>query len=214
MCAVPVGSPAIPIRGEPSGESRHFRVGKALDRVLDFGDGAHVRKGADMACRFKSRFGAKGRWRGFRAILKRSGEGAADSTVVAGTAAGVSALQPRLRNVTLRSGRFFLRANSRVDFWPQLRAPLLGRRDAAGVALRPPGPKVPGRVSKRAGPCIHQASARRKPPAYSPFDPRFKNQILMGCPTLRRLTRLLCITMSYAWKKSSLFACPRAAAAA
>jgi hypothetical protein len=58
-----------------------------------------------------------------------------------------------------------------VDFWPQLRAPLLGRRDAAGVALRPPGPKVPGRVSKRAGPCIHQASARRKPPAYSPFDP-------------------------------------------
>ena len=106
MCAVPVGSPAIPIRGEPSGESRHFRVGKALDRVLDFGDGAHVRKGADMACRFKSRFGAKGRWRGFRAILKRSGESAADSTAVAGTAAGVSALQPRLRNVTLRSAAF------------------------------------------------------------------------------------------------------------
>lgn len=103
MRAVPVGSPAVPIGGEPSGESRHFRVGKALDRVLNFGDGAHERKGADIACRFKSRFGARGRWRGFRVILKRSGEGAADSTAVAGTAAGVSPLQPRLRKVPVRS---------------------------------------------------------------------------------------------------------------
>jgi hypothetical protein len=103
MSAVPVGSLAVPIRGEPSGESRHFRVGKALNRVLDFSDGAHARQRADIACWFKSRFGARGRWRGFRAILKRNGAGVADSTAVAGTAEGVSALQPRLRKVTVRS---------------------------------------------------------------------------------------------------------------
>ena len=48
------GLPAAAILGQPRSQPRNLRLGEALDRMLNFGDGAHGEKCVGIASRFKA----------------------------------------------------------------------------------------------------------------------------------------------------------------